>query len=668
MSHFFDRYLPMLTVGAALAYLAAAMIPHADRPDDEQLQQFGKLPVQYGGRMQPIDSVARNSLMIISGRQTFRDENEKSQPAVRWLLDVMSSRMHLNRAIADANWIRVESPDVQKILGVPPKSTPVYNVSEFQRDRDRFIEFLRLGMRAENTSAARRSEFDHEILDVVKQLKNLIKLQKLPAEDLGVCGKYPVFRIENDQLLGSLGLSQRSGLRYGSGEFAARYEESGLDEAAKRAGDKEAKDRDAYDVKLLDLQLHLKLYRELAHQMKPQAVISEQSPGAWKSLAELRGDEADESNAVAFNRMLLAHADKKPDQFNAALAAYAESVKQQAPTAVKQAKVEAFFNHVEPFYHCMVLYVGVFLLAFVGFAFRYDALNRAAFWLAVLTLALHTAALAARMYISGRPPVTNLYSSAVFIGWGCLFLALVLEAYYRNGIGNVVGSVMGFSTVLIAHHLLATNGDTLEMLQAVLDTNFWLATHVVCVTMGYTATFVAGALGILFVLLGVCTPRLDKALFISLSQMIYGVVCFATLLSFVGTVLGGIWADQSWGRFWGWDPKENGALLIVIWNALILHARWGGMVKQRGMAVLTIVGNMVTLWSWFGTNQLSVGLHAYGFSNALAATLTVAWGVHIILIGVGLLPTKYWWSFATEAKEPPPPTRRRGGRPEPQPV
>ena len=91
--------------------------------------------------------------------------------------------------------------------------------------------------------------------------------------------------------------------------------------------------------------------------------------------------------------------------------------------------------------------------------------------------------------------------------------------------------------------------------------------------------------------------------------MIYGVVCFATLFSFVGTVLGGIWADQSWGRFWGWDPKENGALLIVIWNALILHARWGGMVKQRGMAVLAVVGNIVTAWSWFGTNMLGVGLH-----------------------------------------------------------
>ena len=74
-----------------------------------------------------------------------------------------------------------------------------------------------------------------------------------------------------------------------------------------------------------------------------------------------------------------------------------------------------------------------------------------------------------------------------------------------------------------------------------------------------------------------------------LAKMVYGIVCFATLFSFVGTVLGGIWADQSWGRFWGWDPKENGALLIVLWNATILHARWGGLVRERGLMNLAIV-------------------------------------------------------------------------------
>jgi hypothetical protein len=106
-----------------------------------------------------------------------------------------------------------------------------------------------------------------------------------------------------------------------------------------------------------------------------------------------------------------------------------------------------------------------------------------------------------------------------------------------------------------------------------------------------------------------------------LTSMTYAIVCFATLFSFIGTVLGGIWADQSWGRFWGWDVKENGALMIVLWNAIILHARWGGIARERGIACLAIAGNIITAWSWFGVNMLGIGLHSYGFMGAAFVAL-----------------------------------------------
>jgi hypothetical protein len=206
-------------------------------------------------------------------------------------------------------------------------------------------------------------------------------------------------------------------------------------------------------------------------------------------------------------------------------------------------------------------------------------------------------------------------------------------------------------TLIIAHNL-GTDGDTLEMMQAVLDTNFWLATHVTIVTLGYAATFVAGLLGIILIVRGVLTHSLDRTTFNVLGKMIYGVVCFATLLSFVGTVLGGIWADQSWGRFWGWDPKENGALIIVIWNALILHARWGGMVKQRGLAVLAVFGNVVTSWSWFGVNMLGVGLHSYGFMSGALFWLVAFIISQLAVIGLGLVPLRLWRSFTHQRYEP----------------
>ena len=105
-----------------------------------------------------------------------------------------------------------------------------------------------------------------------------------------------------------------------------------------------------------------------------------------------------------------------------------------------------------------------------------------------------------------------------------------------------------------------------------------------------------------------------------------------------GTILGGIWADQSWGRFWGWDAKENGALLIVIWNAIILHARWAGTARIRGISCMAIFGNVVTAWSWFGTNMLGVGLHTYGFMDKAFIPLMFFVGSQLLIIGLAYLP------------------------------
>src|SRR5207249_5322714 len=125
---------------------------------------------------------------------------------------------------------------------------------------------------------------------------------------------------------------------------------------------------------------------------------------------------------------------------------------------------------------------------------------------------------------------------------------------------------------------------------------------------------------------------------------------------YVCSVLGGIGDDQSWGRFWGWDPKENGAILIVVMNALVLHARWGGMIRERGLAALCIVGNMITAWSWFGTNQLGIGLHAYGFNKELAESCRDFWISQLVIIGLGLIPRSYWASAGKKPGTAPPPT------------
>jgi ABC-type transport system involved in cytochrome c biogenesis permease subunit len=348
--------------------------------------------------------------------------------------------------------------------------------------------------------------------------------------------------------------------------------------------------------------------------------------------------------AQLYAAMVTAYRAGNAADFNQAVAGLRIWMADRFTPQLNKGSREFFFSTVEPFYKALVIYVFALILALCSWFNLSDWLRRSAFYLVFLAWIIHTFGLVFRMVLEGRPPVTNLYSSAIFIGWGAVILGMVLEKIYRDGIGCVVAGFVGFITLIIAHNL-ALSGDTMEMMRAVLDTNFWLATHVVCVTLGYASTFVAGFLALIYILRGFFTRTLSDTTAKSLARMVYGIICFATLFSFTGTVLGGIWADQSWGRFWGWDPKENGALLIVLWNAMILHARWGKVVQERGLMALAIVGNIVTAWSWFGVNMLGIGLHSYGFMDAAFKWLMFFVCSQIAIIIIALAPLKFWRSF-----------------------
>ncbi len=497
-----------------------------------QLYEFGKFPVVYQGREKPIDTLARNSLRIISDRQTYVDQHGSKQPAIRWLLDLIARP----EDAANERVFRIEHPEVLDALSLQRRQGLRYSYAELEP---------RLGELRRQADLAR--SMDQGGLSVYQ--KKILSLDnKLALRDL----LWRSFVVPN---AGKAGETQSQNL----GVLAQQ--------------------------------------QALSRRLPPLCIPPVDDQTQWQAYstavaqAQLQPPDAQKSSnptTDAMTEMFAAYSVGDVDQFNSQVQGYRAALAANKPADLNLAKVnfESFFNHFAPFYHASVLYLVAFVLVAVSWLGWTVPLNRAAFLLIVLTFFVHTFALIARIYISGRPPVTNLYSSAVFIGWGCVVIGLVLERIYGTGIGNLICSVMGFATLVIAHYL-AGDGDTLAVLQAVLDTQFWLATHVVCITLGYTTTFVAGLLGIVYVLRGVLTPTLSGETGRQLSRMIYGTICFATLFSFVGTVLGGLWADDSWGRFWGWDPKENGALIIVLWNALVLHSRWGGLVRQRGLAVLS---------------------------------------------------------------------------------
>lgn len=581
----FKAIAPWVLLFIFVAWVSKQAIPTKDKENSLAIHEFSHLPVVYQGRLKPYDTLARNSLIIISDRQSFRDQNGNKRPAIEWLLDVISERH--------------------------------------------------------------------------------------------IAHQHQVFRIENLQLIDFLKLKRRKGYRYAFSEFQPHLKK--IDEESHRARQLASHQRDSFDHKVLELSRKIHLYTCLvqSHSIMPinnkehlMAVYRQlqyfsqfnlphtipsinKKDDQWITLAQglfynaatihLEGEWKNKPNPLAqqFQKLLLAYREQKADAFNRELKEYQSLLSPIIDTRQKKADYEVFFNHFEPFYHSAVLYAFAFLLSCFGSLGLTKFFNKSAFLIICFTALIHTAALISRIYLSGYPPVTNLYSSAIFIGWGCVLLGIVLECLYKIGAGNLIAAISGFLTLIVAH-FLAGDGDTMEMMQAVLDTKFWLATHVTTVTMGYTATFFAGGIAILYLLRGTLTKSLDAKLEKSYSRMIYGTICFGMFMSFVGTVLGGLWADDSWGRFWGWDPKENGALMIVLWNALILHAKWGAMVKTRGMATLAIFGNIITAWSWFGVNELGVGLHSYGFTEGAKLWLGIFMISQLHFMFLGMLP-KTWW-------------------------
>jgi ABC-type transport system involved in cytochrome c biogenesis permease subunit len=616
------RFIPAIVFGFALLWIAASFRPPKSASEDVDLAKFGKIPVLVGGRVKPLDTVARNSLLIIHGKQTSRLVNEKQIAALHWLTDTL-----FNAPVADQYLVFViQNAEVLGLFGWEQSDRKYFSFAELTPFLKQIDE---QGGQSEKLESVQRSAYQNAILNLrnalvlYQHLKNSVQ----PEDAQNFAGELEGF-------------------------------ETSIPGAAKAARQRET-GQNFDKPKLDDVAELIQRYEKLSEMAYILAVPSVALNGEWRSIGDslLHSVGTGEIHPIVKDYALIGDAYRAGDRvaFNRRVDLLADWIAKEQPTVAKRTSFEFLFNYVDPFTHSMVLYVLAFLLACGSWLGWNRVLNRSAFYLLLLALAVHTFGLVSRMYLQERPPVTNLYSSAIFIGWGAVIVSLILERIFRDGIGAACAGAIGFITLIIAHHL-AGSGDTLEMLQAVLDTNIWLATHVVAITTGYSAMFLAGMLAIIYVIRGVFTRSLKKETADSLARMTYGVVCFATLFSFVGTVLGGIWADQSWGRFWGWDPKENGAVLIVLWCAIILHARWGGFIRQRGLMVMAIFGNVVTSFSWFGVNMLGVGLHSYGFMQKAFPWLVGFMLSQLALMAIAAMPLERWRSFRTSVG-----AMRRGG-------
>lgn len=597
-----------LFLGIAL-YVGVKSFLFSPYHEEVDLDTFGRLPVQADGRVKPIDTIARNNLALLSGKESLKINDDLKISATQWLISLAATPRYADSLPV----FRIDHPELLGLFG-------------WLQDKKMFS------------------------MDDIRP--HLPELQK----QFDQVEKEPNLRNTFEKAVVKLygGVSRYSSLKHAfhdafvEGSTAGSYQDylssvpNGL-EAVRRQLNKEEFNEEDFNKFIGYSERYIRFSKQSNIGVIPSAASDH-----WQNvgLSLLDTPKTGGLHPITFHFGLLMdnYREENADAFNQTVQKLETLYTDMTDlTLLSKAQTEFFFSRWDPFMQCMVLYVLIFL--FVCFWWLIFPKDHSFAIPAVLILALvfHTVGLILRMYISGRPPVTNLYSSAVFVGWAAVLLGGVLEIIFRNGIGAMSSAIVGFLSLLVAGYL-GLGGDTMEMLQAVLDTNFWLATHVVVITMGYSAAFLAGFIGIMYIFMGIFTKMLDRPLSKNLSRMVYAITCFALLFSFVGTMLGGIWADQSWGRFWGWDPKENGALLIVLWTALILHARWAGLVKDRGIMILAIGGNIITSWSWFGTNMLGIGLHSYGFMDKAFFALVGFVFANLAIIALGNLPFKFWRS------------------------
>ena len=331
-----------------------------------------------------------------------------------------------------------------------------------------------------------------------------------------------------------------------------------------------------------------------------------------------------------------AYAQGRGSDFGRALAAFNLSVQKRLGTQAltgSRISLELFYNRLDPFFKAELAYGLALLFLLFSLAFGRIWLERLSLLCLVLGFLPHSFGMVARMWIMNRPPVTNLYETFVFVAWAGAAMGLLMAWWQKKALGILAGGLAGLVFLVIAGRY-ALDGDTMGMLAAVLDSNLWLATHVVTISLGYAGCVVAGIIGHVVIIQELLEPRSAAAA--GTARTLYAALAFGLAFTTIGTVMGGIWADQSWGRFWGWDPKENGALLIILWCAVLFHARLAGWIGHIGLAAGSIGAIVAVALAWFGVNLLGVGMHAYGFTSGAARGLAAFSCAELLFLALSL--------------------------------
>ncbi len=543
----------------------------------DQLELFKVSPILHEGRVKPIDTYARLLLKKISGKEKIQNYS-----AIEWFFITLTDSSKAYKL----EMFKINDPSVIDILKIKPKSQFYYSFSELYESFSKNSSLI--------NSITSRNE------DLSPQERNILKTYEAFSEYLEVSRslsflyrQYPIKLLEPSE-----------------------FEKIKHEKTDKLS---------LFDIYLYHINSNQSLesfidYAYEDSQFKKLKIIQLEPNGEWISPWELL--EKDHENPI----LKSLHLSFSGKEFNLINSFFKNDLRLQT---------EVLLNDLSLLVKSNILFILIFLLASLNLFLKNKKIEKLNFALNIISTFLIFIQISARSYILKRPPVSNLYESILFVNFVILLIFIYLEIKNKNGIFNLLTSIVGSGFLFLAFGFEGHN-DSMGMLVAVLDTSFWLATHVLTISIGYGMSLVLSLLAHL--------SLLKRSKLISTNYdfqfPLYTLTLYALFFSILGTILGGIWADQSWGRFWGWDPKENGALFLCLWLLFVLHGKINRRFKDVLLdTLLAITGPVVNL-AWFGVNLLKVGLHSYGFTDDIETNLKIYFIFEIMFISILLIKTK----------------------------
>ena len=569
--------ITVATLGFLGIVLTASFAPPAKADPEPRagwdFREMASLPVQAGGRLKPFDSYARDLVLQITGRRTFEGW-DPVELVLSWLADP--------KGWEGKSFISLTRRDVKRQLGLDEErarfSPKDLFVDSFMAEYARSMGQSRPGMTTQSTPIARTSKPDPRD-EELRRLFERVSIHRAIIDGEA----WPVVPAPAPAAWGNLSLGEHHGEKLQEGKPGQAV-------------------RDAY-VKIFTGYISGSQEQFAAGVAAAKAAVANEMGGEW------------------------------------------------TPSLEKKLSAELLYNRMHPFQLAWIFYLLAALLWTVSIWLSAAGVTAvqstgsglskkftlAALPVTAIGMALHVFGMGMRCYIAGRPPVTNMYESIVWVSFGVMLFATVLWFIQKNSILFAVATALSTIGLIVSDAAPAMIDPAINPLVPVLRSNYWLLIHVLTITLSYAAfalTLGLGNVALWFFFRGQEHVQEGAKKIATLNQLSYRAMQFGVVLVAAGTILGGIWADYSWGRFWGWDPKEVWALIVLLGYIAVLHARYAGWMRPFGFAAWTVVAFTLVMMAWYGVNfVLGVGLHSYGFSTGGQSTVATFVAIQLAWVG-----------------------------------